>query len=294
MRDPVFSSEATVILWLMFDYYKGKLGNKKALKKSAIAFCLKTLQLILEKESNLPDWLIALDFFIFYKMEKKRVLYAKYSPRLFRIVTDKHEPTHCITAFNLLIDLLKGCQIESNIILNRCLNSLSDLANDATISLINQLNAIHSIMANYPQEAEQCFYRLFDFLENSDIAVMLKAWSILWNVLFGISNGFPELEDMGNKFVRRALNTMADQDLELGLRLKAIDFMMTRFKKNAYGFSTGEIHAKAYLHLVELVKSQQFLLSDYLESLRLYFKVMNVGAKKTRSIQLTFANASNA
>lgn len=94
--------------------------------------------------------------------------------------------------------------------------------------------------------------------------------------------------------MRTAVNTISDKNVELGLRLKAIIFMMTKFKENAYGLSTGEAYAKAYLYLLELVKTEQFLLDDYLEILRLYFKVVNPAAKKARPLQLYFANASNA
>jgi hypothetical protein len=147
------------------------------------------------------------------------------------------------------------------------------------------------MMSHYPQEFEKGFYRLFDFMEGSDIEAMFSAWDILFTIS---SSGLPSLEDMGNQFMHRALNIVADKNLELGLRLKAINFMMLSFKQNAYGISAGEVHAKAYLHLLELVKTEQFLLGDYLECLRLYFKIMNDYTKKARSIQPTFANASNA
>jgi hypothetical protein len=308
MQDPEFACEAAIILWLMFRYYKEKIGTKRALKKTAIASCLKTFQLILELGSNLSDWISALESLLLFKIEKKRVLYDKYSQKLLHIVTGKYEPKHCIEAFGLLMDLLKGLQVKSDIILRQCLNPLRDLvfAEGTTTSPILQLSGIQSIMvhygvlSDYTEVADQGFDKLFDFLDHPDIAVMIATWDVLWNMLSRISgnNSFPAIEKLGNQFVQQILNTMADQDLELGLRLKAIEFMMLKFKQDTYGLTKGEAHSKSYLYLLELVKTEQFLSSDYLESLRLYFKVMNSYnyAKKIRSILPSFAsaNASNA
>lgn len=289
LQGPSFCSEAAIILWLMFDYYKGKLESKKALKKPAMALCLETFEAAL-KGDNLFDCLSTLEFVVFSKIESKRVLYRQYSEKLLKVVTEKH-PLYCTIAFNILMNLLKGDKKESTRVLSQCLPILSEVAEDAATPPTDQLNAIGAIMKHDLDALEHCFHRLFDFMEGDDISALFDAWTAIFRI---DPRGLSPLKDMGRVFIERGLNIMADTNLEPGPRLKAIQFMMTIFTKNAYGFNVGEIRAKAYLQLVALVKTEQFLLIDYLETLRWYFKVVKPteSDKKALSVERPVVSAN--